>query len=249
MKKNYPWLIISASLITGSVTAGTMGPVLQPSPWRWIGTLSVGPVWNDDVSAQTFYLTPEIIKTYTANKTNSTLVNGEVFLGIQHAWSPSFYSQWGLAVAATNNVKLSGHIWDDADPQFNNFTYRYKIQHTYVGFKGKFLADMGYWLIPWISGSLGAGFNYAHDFNNTPLIFEALPNSNFTSHTETTFSYTVGAGVQMTLNPNWQIGVGYEFADWGKSHLGRATGQTNHWGLEQNHLYTNGVLFNLTYLA
>ncbi len=81
------------------------------------------------------------------------------------------------------------------------------------------------------------------------LLFEALPNSNFTNHTKTAFTYTLGAGVQKALNDHWQAGVGYEFADWGKSELGRALGQTMNSGLTLNHLYTNAVLLNLTYVA
>jgi hypothetical protein len=45
------------------------------------------------------------------------------------------------------------------------------------------------------------------------------------------------------------VGAGYEFADWGKSGLNRAAGQTLNTGLALNHLYTNGVLVNLTYVA
>ena len=59
----------------------------------------------------------------------------------------------------------------------------------------------------------------------------------------------MGAGVQKALNNHWQVGVGYEFADWGKSTLGRSLGQTLNTGLSLNYFYTNGVLFNLTYLA
>jgi hypothetical protein len=51
------------------------------------------------------------------------------------------------------------------------------------------------------------------------------------------------------VNANWQIGIAYEFADWGKSELGRAAGQTLNSGLKIEHLYTQGVLVNLTYLA
>lgn len=73
-------------------------------------------------------------------------------------------------------------------------------------------------------------------------------NPNFSSHTHTTFTYTLGVGVQKVLNQNWQVGVGYEFADWEKNQLSRAEGQTLNSGLTQNHLYTNGVLLNITYL-
>lgn len=44
-------------------------------------------------------------------------------------------------------------------------------------------------------------------------------------------------------------GIGYEFADWGRSQLNRAPGQTLNSGLSLSHLYTNGFLFNLTYSA
>jgi opacity protein-like surface antigen len=118
-----------------------------------------------------------------------------------------------------------------------------------VAVKGKLLADMGYMAIPYVSGSVGVGFNRAHNFNNIPVIFEALPNPNFASNTETAFSYTVGAGLQKALTPNWQVGAGYEFADWGKSQLGLAPGQTLGNGLAQDHVYTNALMFNVTYVV
>lgn len=90
-----------------------------------------------------------------------------------------------------------------------------------------------------MSGSLDVGFNRAHDFTNTPLIFEALPNPDFAAHTKTAFTYTLSAGLQKSINEHWQLGGGYEFADWGKSELGRALGQIMNSGLPLNHLYTN----------
>ncbi len=239
--------LLLASLIASSTHAGTMGK--QQSVWNWIGTLSMGPTWENGGKKQTFYLAPEIEKTYTANRSKKTLFDGEVFIGLQKKISPSLLSQLGLAIAATTNARLSGYIWDDADPQFDNYSYNYKVQHTYLALKGKLLVNTINRFIPWICGSVGIGFNHTYGYSNTPLIYEAVPNPNFASRTQTAFSYTVGAGVQKTLNAHWQIGAGYEFADWGKSKLGRAAGQTLNSGLGLNHLYTNGVLFNLTYVA
>ena len=67
------------------------------------------------------------------------------------------------------------------------------------------------------------------------------------SNTVTTFTYTVGAGLQYTVTQHWQVGIGYEFADWGSSHLDAAAGQQLGRGLALNHLYTNGLLFTFTY--
>ncbi|WP_415073412.1 outer membrane protein [Legionella sp.] len=84
------------------------------------------------------------------------------------------------------------------------------------------------------------------DFNNIPLIPEAVVTPNFGNHTTTAFSYTVGAGVQRSISSNVQVGVGYEFSDWGNSNLGRASGQTSRRGLTLNHLYTNGLMFTIS---
>ena len=149
----------------------------------------------------------------------------------------------------TGDATLSGDIWDDADPIFDNYTYQYKVNHTHVALKGKLLGDWDWPLMPWVSGSIGIGFNRAYDFNNTPTIYEAIPNSNFSSYTTTAFTYTVGIGFQRKLTKNWQMGVGYEFADWGKNQLGTADGQTTGDVLSLSHLYTNSLLLNLTYTA
>ena len=222
-----------------------------PAPLQsaWVATLSLGPVWESAGNTQTFYLDPTIEKTYAASPVTHALLDGEVFLGIQKNLRDKLEGQIGLAVATTANAGLSGDIWDDADPQFNNYTYSYQVRHTHIALKGKLLADRGYVLTPWISGSVGVGFNQAHDFSNTPSISQAVAMPNFSSNTQTSFTYTVGAGVQKALNQHWQLGVGYEFADWGRSQLGRASGQTVNNGLSLSHLYTNGFLFNLTYLA
>lgn len=241
--------VIMASGLVNYASAGTMGPVVTQKDWSWIGSISGGPVWASGGETQTFYLTPEIEKTYVGRQSTNALAFGELFLGVQKPLSSKWLGQLGLALATADNANLQGVIWDDADPQFDNFIYRYKIQHTHVAVKGKLLADDGYWLIPWVSGSLGVSFNDARKFHSTPTIFEAVPTPDFASHTQTSFTYTVGAGVQKALNEHWQVGIGYEFADWGKSALGRAEQQTINSGLSLSHLYTNGVLFNLTYLS
>lgn len=232
--------------------AGSMWPVGMVDSqrsWDWVGTVSIGPAWESAGQTQTFYLAPNILKTYAAVETTHALFDGEVFAGIQKELPKALIGQIGLAVAATSNGKLSGYIWDDADSTFNNSSYSYQIQHTHIAVKGKLLADRGYWFIPWVSASLGVGFNNSHDYENTPLISQAVTMPNFASNTETSFTYTLGAGIQKILNPHWQVGMGYEFADWGQSQLNRASSQTLNSGLSLNHFYTNGLLFNLTYLA
>lgn len=239
-------LLLGIYVTCSTLFAGTMGPVANER--GWVASFSLGPVWHRDHDSQTFYLAPEIEKTYKASNSSQALAYGEIFLGMQRSIN-QWQGQLGLAFANTSDAGFAGQIWDDASPQFNNYSYHYDVTHTHVAVKGKLLADRGFIVIPWISASLGVGFNRAHDFTNAPLIFEAIPNPNFSDHTETAFTYTLGAGVQKALTAHWQVGIGYEFADWGKSHLGRASGQTLNDGLALDHVYTNGVLANLTYVG
>lgn len=234
------------SLVSLPLYAGGMGTA-NPNNIPWAGTFSIGPTWTGAGSQQTLQLTPQIEKTYTAYQPTNTLADGEVFLGIKKDLPYDLFTHIGIAGALTSQTSLSGQIWDDADAQFNNYTYGYHIQHSHVALKAKLFKDMNYAILPWISASIGIGFNYSNGFYNTGLISEAVPQNNFTSYTQTSFTYTLGAGIQKVLNHNWQAGIGYEFADWGQSHLNPAYGQTSGYGLSLDHLYTNGLMFNLTY--
>ena len=241
--------LITKTLLAGDVLADTVDTFASPKNLSWFSSIRADLLWTRGGESQTFFLTPEIEKTYASRKESNKLVSGEIFIGMQKLLSQQLISHIGLAATITDNTKLQGVIWDDTDPQFDNYSYQYKIKHSGIIVKGILFFDKGYWLLPWISGGIGVGFNKAHNFTNTPLIYEAIPNPNFRDHTQTALTYTLGAGVQKKLNQHWQVGLGYEFSDWGKSKLNRATDQTINSGLSLNHLYTNGLLLNITYLT
>lgn len=213
------------------------------------GAISTGPTFASAGQTQTFYLSPNVVKTYAAQNTDTVLGQGAVFLGVQKSF-PFAFLQVGVEAVTTSDANLQGQIWDDANSAFNNYTYQYQVYHAGLGVKGKLISVRGFYgLLPWVSVSLGAGFNYANSFSNMPTISQAIANNNFTPNMETAFTYIVGAGLQKALTQNWQAGLGYEFSDWGKSQLGRAAGQTMSTGPVLNHLYTNSIQFNITYVA
>lgn len=243
---------LSSFLVLSTSLSAANQPLLSTPTFPnmpWVTSLSVGPAWSENGTNQRLTLAPEAEKLYTANHSNNALVNGEFFIGLQRALPFNLLGQGGLVVAATSSARMGGHIWDDLDPRFDNYSYRYSVQHTHVGVKGVLLYERGYWVTPWLSGSVAAGFNNAHGFDNTPLIFEAVKNANFASHTTTAFSYTVGAGVQKRIGSNYQVGIGYQFADWGKNRLGSSLGQTTNARLGSNHLCTNGFLVSISYVG
>jgi opacity protein-like surface antigen len=214
----------------------------------FVGTLSVGPAWENAGKNQTLNLAPDIEKSYVARSSTSTAVNTSLFIGIQKPFIKKIQGQIGLSFAQANNAPLSGQIWDDANATFNNYTYKYELRHTHIAAQGKLLGDWAWPVLPWISAAIGVGFNQAHNFTNTPTISQAIEMPNFSSNTTTAFTYVLGIGVQRVLSQHWQIGAGYEFSDWGNSQLGPISG-TDAKGLELSHFYTNSLMLNLTYLA
>lgn len=215
----------------------------------YVVTLSAGPSWENAGDTQTLNLAPEIIKTYAANNATHTLATGDLFVGVKTCLPRNLQAQVGLDVATTGSADLSGDIWDDASPEFNNYTYQYNIKHTHLALKGKLLGDFNLPIMPWISATIGVGYNRAYDFTSAPRIFQAVATPGFASNTTTTFTYALGVGVERQINPNWQFGLGYEFADWGRSELGAMPQQSSGLGLSLSHLYTHSLLLNVTYLA
>lgn len=217
--------------------------------WRPVATLSAGPAWSAPGATQTIYLQPELPESFNANTTTEIFADGEIFLGLQHLLTSHLQSQIGLTLAGTTAIPLNGDIWQDADPNFNNLTYDYKISHTHVAAKGKLLTTVYPWVQPYVSASLGIGFNHAYNYTSASKLFEVLPEPGFAAHTTTAFTYTLGLGLQRELSRHWFIGIGYEFANWGKTTLSAATGQLSNNGLNLNHVYTHELQFSLSFIV
>lgn len=198
-------------------------------------------------STQTLWLTPVIEKKYPAHSASHLLTQGDIFLGILNNLNSQWQSQVGLDFASSSHAIMSGSIWDDAEATFNNYKYRYFLHHSHIVLEAKLLANM-HSILPWVSAGIGMGFNRSHSFSNTPTIPEAIASPNFTSHTLTTLSYIAGMGFQYPLSQHWQLGMGYEFANWGRSRLGKASGQTTNRHLALSHFYTNAIDMNATYI-
>ena len=237
---------LSFLLLVCSVHAGESG---IPTSSR-VATLSGGPAWYHAGQTQTLYIQPDFPNTYIPQRNTHVLADGEIFAGIQRTHFNKILGQLGIALAATTSADEKGQVWEFADPNFDNFTYQYHITHLHVAVKGKALStQFSDKNLPYVSGSAGLGFNRAYDYKTMPLIFEAVSPPNFQANTETTFTYTLGVGLQRILTPHTQVGVGYEFSDWGKSALVTAAGQRTRDVLQLNHLYTNQLQFNVTYLG
>lgn len=240
-------LITAACCLSIQAVAGSQGSVFAKHNIPLV-TLSGGPAGYLPSTTQTIALEPDVIKTYVDDGKTRVLTAGELFFAIQCYAGSQIFSQFGITAAYAGNASLRGDVWEDNNPNFNNFYYRYQINHGSIGLKEKLIGDWGYWVQPYLSGGFGIAFNHAFDFTLTPKIVQEIPAPTFRSNTTTGFTYNVGAGVQANLTKCWQFGVGYEFADLGKSQLAAALGQTVNAGIRITHLQTHQLQFSLSYL-
>ena len=243
--------ILISIIFSGSVFASTENEYTSGNHYVIGLTPSIN--WVTGNKTQNIYLQPGIAKTYTDNNDTTYFPGGEVFIGLQKPMMAYYIKQpiiteLGFSIVQTGNAKLSGDIWEDTNPEFNNFTYNYKISHTHVALKGRLISNSNMFVEPYASASIGVGFNRAYDFSSQAKIAGEIPSPPFNSKTTTTFVYTLGVGLQKALTTNLQIAVGYEFADWGKTQLSRANGQTLTQGLTLNNLYSNQLQLSLFYI-
>ncbi|MFZ4076625.1 MAG: SPOR domain-containing protein [Legionellaceae bacterium] len=232
------------SLAYSTHYVGKMGVSPKFYPWSKIATLSLGSAWVNPHPTEIIQIKPNLKNEYRGTSNGQALVDGELFLGVQRAVHHNFLGQIGLAVAAVSEAQLKGdQVSHDGN---NNLLYAYNVNHTHLALKAKLLAEPDDIISPYVSGSLGVGLNHAYDFYVKPMTADGR-SVLFESNTTTALTYTLGAGIQTDLNASWQIGVGYEFADWGRAGLGRAAVQTLGDGLQLNHVYSNELQLNLTY--
>lgn len=214
--------------------------------WAYVATLSAGPYWSTGNQTTVVNLTPTIQNQYAIIHTNKVKGTGEIFIGLQHLLEKGFNGQAGFAVAIAS-PPMSGHVWENSNIAFNDSTFKYTMNSVRYAGKGKFSVDTLYGIATYVAGSAGVAVNKANNYSATaPLV---NPLAVFNSNTETSFSYTLGVGFEHSFAEHWTGGIGYEFADWGKNALSRASWQTEGHGLGFSHLYTNELQVSITYIV
>ncbi len=216
---------------------------------NFVGTLSLGAGWNTSTQQQTLTLQPNVLQTFVTQAGHS-FFNSQLFLAHQQTLRDGLWGQIGLDIGVTNPINVHGTIWDDANSANDNYTYSYQLQHTHFNVKGKLLLNpyVNSQTLPWISAGLGVALNEASGYQDTPLSTEAVVNPYFSNANVAAFNFTVGAGLQRIVAQHWQVGIGYEFADWGSYHLGPIPLQTLSNGLSGANFYTSNVLASATYV-
>ncbi|MGL6029728.1 MAG: outer membrane protein [Legionella sp.] len=231
---------------TGTACAGdALFDEGTPIVWNPIITVNAGASWASPGQNQYLYpFSPPNNYYYSHDSHSSAMATGGVFFGLQRFVYPGVIGQLGLGAAGVTDADVSGMLSVNSVPDVGS--YSYKVNHARVELKGKLIATCYQTLQPFVSGSVGVGFNQSHDYQ--PTFIPGLAYKPwFETNSTVAFAYTVGLGVQTMLDAHWQVGAGYEFADLGKSYLGSSDALLSQ-GQGLTHFYTNSAVFSLSYL-
>lgn len=254
--KGYHCLLVTVGLLALSIQAsqaGTMGDIVLQSHATYLplATFTIGPDFVQKGQAQTLSLLPPFQNHYTNTNGTSTVADVGGFVGVERFFSDKLGVQLGVSGYVNTQISPQGHVWLFASPEFDTLSYAYNIHHTRVMAEGKFLTSISAYqsIHPYVSWGLGAAFNQAQNYQETPLIAGAVPTPPFTNDTQTSFTWGVGAGFDYILSAHTRLGIGYQFTDLGSVSLGPTPAATTNQTLSFSHLYTNQLRFQFTLLV
>lgn len=190
---------------------------------------------------------PPFATRYTGDSSWDATATGGVLLGVEKQLNPLWAYQLGAAAYLNSSAQVTGHIWQFTLPEFDNFVYHYHIQPVRVMAAGKLLGAYQRFH-PYVSAEVGVAFNRASSYQETPLLIEEIPLPPFSAQRTTSFAWGVGAGVDIDVYAKTRLGIGYQFADLGKSALGANPERMTSESLALSHLYSNQIRLQLTYI-
>ncbi len=223
----------------------------EPANFSWVATVSGGAAFvTQPAQNQTLTLTQDnktVTNYYTPQSSQNLTGMAGVFIGVEKnfsmvAWQIGFgyyyllpFDVKGTASYPLNNVVAQSH-------------YQYKVQSQQLLVESKLLLPLAKRWYPYVMVGVGPALNRSSDYSETPFNGDNSGNYVFGDQQTIAFSYSVGAGLDVALTDAWRLGIGYRFSDLGAVGLGKPTNQTADVTLNQNHLYAQSVLLQLSYV-
>jgi opacity protein-like surface antigen len=213
---------------------------------------SVGSAWTHFTSGnQLVNVYDGIVNQYTlsSSKTSPTFTLG---LGYEWNQNPNIAVNLGLDA---HYIKTDLHGINAPDVNggsFDTLNYSANVQSLAFLLTPKVIYTAFSWQ-PYVEAGIGLSINQASDYAETPTDPDsgAQPTQTpFGDQKTDAFSYLFGVGIQHAL---WQgahapvLGISYEWMDWGKTDLGKSSGQTTQDQLSFGHLHTSSVNLNVTW--
>src|SRR4029079_4584669 len=101
---------------------------------------------------------------------------------------------------------------------------------------------------PYISWGFGVAVNRASQYQEFPITAGTPVPTGFGSHTQRPFTWELGIGADYIFNQNMRLGIGYQFMDLGSVALDGVLGAPTTEALNLQHLYTDQLRIQFTYV-
>lgn len=187
---------------------------------------------------------------YKPNSSTTTNMLWGGFAGSEVMRSSLWRFIAGLGYYQPNSLATKGTLTQGSDSASDDsYSYKYQTQSQQLLAEGKL-----YWIEkdkiqPFFMVGIGGAFNKTSDYQTSvPPFLEFTPA--FSNHTQTSFTYAIGPGIDMGLSKSFKIAVAYRFTDLGSINTGSAKideipiSST----LKQSHVYANQILAQFTYI-
>ncbi|HFK5879033.1 TPA: outer membrane protein [Legionella pneumophila] len=137
----------------------------------------------------------------------------------QNNWIPFF--SLGIRYSYVTPSTVNGTILQYSLPEFENYNFQYKIQRqTYLGMIKANIVRY-YNVMPFLTVGLGWSTNKVSHYFDTPLLgITPRISPAFQNHTNSHFSYILGAGIDYIVKNNLWLGLEYHYGDFGQAQTG-----------------------------
>ena len=186
---------------------------------------------------------------YKPNSSNTINMLWGGFAGSDVMRSSSWRFIAGLGYYQLSSLSTKGTLTQGADSVSDDtYSYKYQTQSQQLLAEGKL-----YWIAkdkiqPFLMVGIGGTFNKTSNYQTSvPPFLEFTPA--FSNHTQTSFTYAIGPGIDMGLSKSFRIGIAYRFTDLGSANTGSAQIDETPISstLKQSHVYANQILAHFTY--
>jgi opacity protein-like surface antigen len=229
-------------------------PALNDLIWNYFISLGGGVAVTSEIGdSKSFAAAPpgsDEYYIYTAYKPTQSSFLGDAFLGVEGRLNPYWLMQVGFDFNQISPYTAKGSLVQGVDQASQDiYSYRYSVMARQFLLASKVLFTLENIVHPYVFAGVGGSMNRAYNYSTSALPFSVLTRL-YSNRNTSSFSYSLGAGIDLDVTNRLRVGIGYRFASYGAVNLGQANiGAVQVPGvLSQDHLYTNQLFAQITWL-
>ena len=239
-KRNFVFLVL---FISSCITNAA------PFSFKPLATLSFGLDATNSNLNQNVSLLPPFENIYVSNGRDNEFVAG-ILLGFETNILTNLLAQLGISYFQSGDFSINGTVFQLADPARNNLNYHYSINSQRILADGKVLLLVKEKYYPFISIGIGEAINKSYNYTETPVNTNNVPMFvGFANHTNHSFTYEAGAGIEVDVMQHIRWGFAYRFVNLGQAALGTTPIQIGTQTLAFNNFQVNEFLMQISYVG